>query len=192
MTDETNAEGLPEGLAGLSLQDLLAMLTGGMDPEVRERREAGQPEVEIIAALTYKRAPNDKCREFFDHNGAHVLNTVKMYGADLYTNGPTIPLVEATENRKFVDYVLSGGDAPPDFDDKRLHTATYRQIAEDLGDYIDSAVKRQAAAGDEDALNRAAVHDVSEGLSVLLRGLRNLTNADEMVDIRGEEQNETE
>lgn len=180
MTDETENQ-LPENGKAMSIADLLAMLQGPLDPEVQARREAGQPEIEILAALAFKKAPNDKCRDFFDHNGCQLLNTLKGQGADLYRNGPTIPLAEAAKAREFVDHVL---DMPGFPETTKLHTPTFRQIAEDLGDYVDSAVRRQAVVGDENALNRAASQDVYDGLVTLLRGLRNLTNPDEMCDLR--------
>jgi len=153
-----------------------------LDPELAEGLKAGQPRVEITAALAYKRAPNNKCPDFFDHYGQHVFEVVKHPGMDLYHNGPTTTLENATKNRELVDQVLAV--TPEEFDAKRLHTATFKQIAEDIADFVDASVRRQAAVGDPEALNRSAVHDISEGLAVLLRGLRNLTNNDELVDLR--------
>lgn len=182
MTDEQTTE-----REGPTEEQIMQLVQGmfGLDPEIIKRQKAGQSHVEIAAALTYQHAPNQKCKEFFSHFGTHVLECAKLRGIDLYQNGPTMPASEAANNRESVDGVLDPRNQPPGFDSKRLHTATYKQIAEDLADYVDAAIKRQAQGSEE--VNRCAVWDVSEGLTILLRGLCNLTNEPEYVDLQDAE-----
>ena len=185
MTDKTEEQiEQQEGPTEEQIRQLVAGLLG-LDPEVLERQQRGDPAVEVAASLTYKHAPTEKCKAFFNNFGTHQLECAKMRGIDLWQNGPTITIAEAMNNRQEVDAIMDPANQPPGFDAKTLHTATYKQVAEDLADYVDAAIKRLAQG--EETLSRCAVWDVSEGLTILMRGLRNLTYEPEFVNLQDDD-----